>query len=77
MLDGSIGNWAMMFHANAFITDIQPDQLKGRDKLFSTNWFMTEGQRQFGRHHVTVRTMLSRCFEKRSSQVKTGHAAHL
>src|SRR5262249_19617987 len=42
MIHGTLGGWMVMFHANAFITDIQQNQLKGRDKLFSTNWLMPE-----------------------------------
>src|SRR5215510_9822061 len=59
MIHGSIGNWTYMFHANAFLADIQQSGPRGRDRLFSTNWLMPMVTRQFGRQTVTFRTMLS------------------
>jgi hypothetical protein len=52
-------NWTFMFHANAFLVDTQQTGPRGRDKLFSTNWFMPMALRQFGRSTITFRTMLS------------------
>jgi hypothetical protein len=40
MLHGSLGNWTVMFHGNAFLADIQQTGPRGRDKLFSANWVM-------------------------------------
>jgi len=53
------GSWMPMFHANVFITDEQESSPRGRDKLFSTNWFMPMAQRGLGRGVFTLRTMLS------------------
>ena len=59
MLHGSLGNWTFMFHANAFLVDMQQNGPRGHDKLFSTNWFMPMLTRPFGRQTLTFRTMLS------------------
>jgi len=59
MIHRPVGNWKVMFHANAFLADVQQNGLRGRDKLFSTNWLMLMVQRQFGRQGVMFRTMLS------------------
>jgi len=53
------GDWMLMFHANAFITDEQQTSTRGGDKFFSTNWFMPMAQRQLGPGVLTLRTMLS------------------
>jgi hypothetical protein len=53
------GKWMLMFHANVFITDQQQSSPRGRDKFFSTNWFMPMAQRKLGPGTFTVRTMLS------------------
>ena len=59
MIHASLGNWTFMFHANAFLADIQQSGARGRDKLFSTNWIMPMMSRQFGRQSLTARLMLS------------------
>src|SRR5262249_61230160 len=59
MLHASVGSWTLMFHANAFLVDIQQAAPRGRDKLFSTNWLMPMLTRQFGRSNLTFRTMIS------------------
>src|SRR5262249_1187061 len=59
MIHRSLGDWTFMFHANAFLVDIQQSGPRGRDKLFSTNWLMPMVTRQFGRQTLTFRTMLS------------------
>jgi hypothetical protein len=59
MIHTTIGNWAFMFHANAFVVDTQQSGPRGSDKLFSTNWFMPMLSRDFGRQTVMFRTMLS------------------
>src|SRR5215475_5958132 len=51
--------WMIMFHANAFIIDVQQTSPRGGDKFFSTNWFMPMVQRQLGHGYLTLRTMLS------------------
>jgi len=48
-----------MLHANAFLVDVQQSGIRGRDKLFSTNWLMPMVNRQFGRHGLTFRAMIS------------------
>jgi hypothetical protein len=54
------GPWMLMFHANAFITDLQQTSPRGGDKLFSTNWFMPMAEREAGSSgQVTLRAMFS------------------
>src|SRR5712691_1249948 len=53
MIHRSLGNWTLMFHANAFLADIQQSGPRGRDKLFSTNWLMPMLTRQFRRQSLT------------------------
>src|SRR5206468_13057306 len=48
-----------MFHANAFLTDIQQSGPRGGDKLFSGNWAMPMFLRQVGRNSIGFRTMIS------------------
>ena len=56
--------WMYMFHANAFVVDLQqtsPSSLdsRGADKLFSTNWFMPMAERELGPGQLTLRAMFS------------------
>ncbi|HEY1801495.1 MAG TPA: hypothetical protein VGG46_11230 [Terriglobales bacterium] len=51
--------WMLMFHGEAFVSEIQQSGPRGGDKLFSTNWFMPMAQRRFGNGTLTLRTMLS------------------
>jgi len=53
------GNWMLMFHANAFVADMQETSPRGGDKFFSTNWFMPMAQRPLGRGEFTLRAMFS------------------
>jgi len=53
------GPWMLMFHANVFVVDEQQSSPRGRDKLFSTNWFMPMAQRELGNGILTIRSMLS------------------
>jgi len=53
------GAWMLMFHANAFIIDEQESSPRGRDRFFSTNWFMPMAQRGLGLGVFTFRVMLS------------------
>lgn len=55
----SKGVWTLMFHGNAFVTDVQQSSPRGGDKFFSTSWFMPMAQRKVGRGLLTLRTMLS------------------
>ena len=59
MIHTSLGNWTLMFHANAFVIDTQQSGPRGHDKFYSTNWMMPMVMRQFGRHSISFRTMLS------------------
>jgi hypothetical protein len=59
MVHGSLGSWTVMFHANAFIQDIQQSGPRGGDKFFSTNWLMPMLANKWGAHSLTLRTMLS------------------
>jgi hypothetical protein len=53
------GSWMLMFHANVFVLDEQQSSSRGRDKFFSTNWFMPMAQRKLGAGIFTSRVMLS------------------
>ncbi len=53
------GPWMLMFHGNAFLTEIQQTSPRGGDKLFSTNWFMPMVERRLGPGQLTVRSMFS------------------
>ncbi len=53
------GNWMLMFHGNAFASDIQQSSPRGGDKFFSTNWWMPMAQRTWGPGQLTLRAMLS------------------
>ena len=56
------GQWMLMFHGNAFITDTQQSALqqgRGGDKSYSTNWFMPMAERKLGPGQLTVRAMFS------------------
>ena len=59
MIHGSLGSWTLMFHANAFVQDIQQSGPRGGDKFFSTNWLMPMLTNKWGPHSLTFRTMLS------------------
>jgi hypothetical protein len=59
MVHGSLGGWTVMFHANAFIQDIQQTGPRGGDKFFSTNWMMPMLANKWGAHSLILRTMLS------------------
>jgi len=59
MFHRQLGNWALMFHANAFLLDMQQSGPRGKDKFFSTNWLMPMIARDFGRQTIALRTMVS------------------
>src|SRR5579864_3934335 len=59
MLIRKKGKWALMFHANVFVLDVQQSSPRGEDKFFSTNWFMGMAQRSLGPGVFTARAMLS------------------
>ena len=58
------GPWMLMFHANAFVVDLQQTNpaaraSRGSDKVFSTNWFMPMAERVLGPGQLTLRAMFS------------------
>jgi len=59
MLMSMRGEWMLMFHAAAFVSDIQQTSPRGGDKLFSTNWFMPMAQHALGPGQLTLRAMFS------------------
>jgi hypothetical protein len=59
MLMAPHGPWMLMFHGNAFLTDLQQTSPRGGDKTFSTNWFMPMAQRELGPGRLTLRAMFS------------------
>jgi hypothetical protein len=59
MIHKTLGNWVFMFHASAFVVDIQQSGPRGGDKAFSANWFMPSLAHQFVANTISFRTMLS------------------
>ncbi len=59
MLMSERAGWQLMFHANAFLADLQQTSPRGGDKLFSTNWVMPMAERRLGPGSLTLRAMLS------------------
>lgn len=59
MIHTSLRDWTLMFHANAFLAGVQQSGPRGKDKLFSVNWLMPMVSRDFGRHTISFRGMLS------------------
>jgi hypothetical protein len=53
------GGWMLMFHATAFVADIQQSGARGGDKFFSTNWMMPMAERGLGPGRLTLRAMFS------------------
>jgi len=53
------GQWMLMLHGTAFISDTQQSGNRGSDKLFSTNWLMPMAMRPLGRGQLTLRAMFS------------------
>jgi hypothetical protein len=51
--------WMFMFHANAFVGDVQQSGPRGGDKFFAVSWAMPMFSRQLGRHSIGIRTMFS------------------
>jgi hypothetical protein len=59
MIHTPLGHWTVMFHGNAFVVGLQQRGPKGADKFFSSNWIMPMLTRDFGRHRISFRSMLS------------------
>lgn len=53
------GGWMLMLHGQAMVAEQQQTGARGRDKLFSVNWFMPMAQRHIGYGQLTLRAMLS------------------
>lgn len=51
--------WMLMFHSIAFIVDTQQTSPRGKDKFYSTNWFMPMAERELGPGQLTLRAMFS------------------
>jgi hypothetical protein len=59
MLMSHHGQWMLMLHGTAFVSDTQQSGPRGSDKLFSTNWLMPMAMRTLGPGQLTVRAMFS------------------
>jgi len=59
MLHRSLGNWNLMVHGELFAIESQQTGPRGRDKFFSTNWFMPMLSRRLGPGTLAFRAMLS------------------
>jgi hypothetical protein len=59
MLMSMHGNWMLMLHGLAFVSDTQQSGPRGADKFFSTNWLMPMAERELGPGQLTIRAMLS------------------
>jgi len=59
MLMSHRGQWMLMLHGTAFISDTQQSSQRGGDKLFSTNWLMPMAMRHLGPGQLTLRAMFS------------------
>lgn len=59
MLQKSAGNWRLGLHGVAFGVFTDQSGPRGRDKIFSTNWFMPMASRRLGPGMLTLRAMLS------------------
>ena len=59
MIHKRIGDWNLMFHGVAFITDVQQSGPRGGDKFFSANWFMGTAAHAVSGGTLEFDTMLS------------------
>ena len=59
MLMSMHGEWMLMLHGLAFVSDLQQSGPRGGDKLFSTNWLMPMAERELGSGQLTLRAMFS------------------
>jgi Cu/Ag efflux protein CusF len=53
------GDWMLMLHGLAFVSQVVQSGPRGDDKLFSTNWIMGMAERPLGGGHLMLRSMLS------------------
>jgi hypothetical protein len=59
MIMTSVGQWRLMWMAQAFLVDTQQTGPLGADKFYSTNWGMLSALHRLGGGDVMLRTMLS------------------
>jgi len=59
MVHDEIGNWTVMFHANAALVSVQQTGPRGGDKLYSSNWFMGSAGHAVGKGSLMFQAMLS------------------
>jgi Cu/Ag efflux protein CusF len=53
------GDWMLMLHGLAFVSQVVQSGPRGGDKFFSTNWGMGMADRPLGGGHLMLRSMLS------------------
>ena len=53
------GDWHVMLHGAAFVSQVVQSGSRGDDKLFSTNWAMGMAERPLGGGRLLLRSMLS------------------
>lgn len=53
------GDWMLMLHGAAFVSQVVQSGPRGDDKFFSTNWAMGMADRPAGGGHLMLRAMLS------------------
>jgi hypothetical protein len=53
------GDWMLMLHGLAFLSQVTESGPRGADKLFSTNWIMGMAERPLAGGHLLLRSMLS------------------
>ena len=59
MITGRLGDWSLMLDGTLFGVYSAQTGPRGRDKIFSTNWFMGMASRRAGIGTLTLRSMLS------------------
>jgi hypothetical protein len=59
MVMTGVGQWRLMWMAQAFLVDTQQTGPLGADKFYSTNWGMLGAVHRFGGGDIMLRTMLS------------------
>jgi hypothetical protein len=53
------GDWMVMLHGQAFVSQVVQSGPRGEDKFFSTNWIMGMADRPLSGGHLVLRSMLS------------------
>jgi len=53
------GDWMLMLHGLAFVSQVVQSGPRGDDRFFSTNWIMGMADRPLGGGHLMLRSMLS------------------